>query len=148
MAHIWGKSDMKIRYKNDKCFKIIPENGTVYATGSKDGIMDRERSTFTVEELCVLPYYILEDSYDDNNKISAKAVCDRLDTFDENVGIDIAGAKIDMKNHLRMARLCDRALRDMETVMRKLEMICNKHYRKAKAIQKDLEEYYGGGKRR
>lgn len=133
----------KIGRKDGKSFKVIEENRTTYGTAPRRKMMDELCSILTEDELDVLPGFIVYDfySYIDNK---AQATCDDKDEFNEKIGMDVVAAKLDMKDHLRMAKNYDRALRIMNAAMRKLEDMCNKHWKKAMAIRKDLEEYYGG----
>lgn len=132
---------MKTITKDLKSFKIIPENKTTYGASFRKSLNDEVTSIMTDEELEVMPLYILEQDIFGCN--TAKATCDDKDEFNEEVGIGIVSAKLDMKNHLWMAKKYERALRDMNSAMRKLEDLCDKHLKKAKAIRKDLINYYG-----
>lgn len=133
----------KIGRKDGKSFKVIEENRTTYGTAPRRKMMDELCSILTEDELDVLPSFIVYDfySYIDNK---AQATCDDKDEFNEKIGMDVVAAKLDMKDHMRMAKNYDRALRVMNAAMRKLEDMCNKHMKKARAIRRDLEEYYGG----
>ncbi len=133
----------KIGRKDGKSFKVIEENRTTYGTSPRRKMMDELCSILTEDELDVLPSFIVYDfySYIDNK---AQATCDDKDEFNEKIGMDVVAAKLDMKDHMRMAKNYDRALRVMNAAMRKLEDMCNKHMKKARAIRRDLEEYYGG----
>ena len=129
----------------NKFFKIIPENKTVIGEGLKYSIEKEVKANFTREELYILPYDLkLDELVDDDNYVYSKAVCIEDDVFDKQKGIDIASEKLDLKNHLRMVRKYSRALRYMQSAMRKLEDLINKHLKKAYAIRNDLDKYYGG----
>lgn len=136
---------MKIVNKNKKAFKIIPENKTTYGVSFRKSLYDEVTSVMTDAELGVMPEYILDDSIFGYNM--ARATCREGDEFDEKIGMDVVAAKLDKKNHEWMARNYDHALRDMQSAMRKLEDLCNKHLRKARAIEKDLENHYGWRKK-
>lgn len=136
---------MKVVNKNKKVFKIIPENKTTYGASFRKSLYNEVTSVMTDAELDVMPEYILNDSIFGYNM--AQATCREGDEFDEKIGMDVVAAKLDKKNHEWMARNYDHALRDMQSAMRKLEDLCNKHLRKARAIEKDLEEHYGWRKK-
>lgn len=136
---------MKVVNKNKKVFKIIPENKTTYGASFRKSLYNEVTSVMTDAELGVMPEYILDDSIFGYNM--ARATCRDGDEFDEKIGMDVVAAKLDKKNHEWMARNYDHALRDMQSAMRKLEDLCNKHLKKARAIEKDLEEHYGWRKK-
>lgn len=136
---------MKIINKNKKAFKIIPENKTTYGASLRKSLYNEVTSVMTDAELDVMQDYILNDSIFGYN--IAQATCREGDEFDEKIGVDVVAAKLDKKNHEWMARNYDHALRDMQSAMRELEDLCNKHLRKARAIEKDLEEHYGWRKK-
>ena len=136
---------MKVVNKNKKVFKIIPENKTTYGVSFRKSLYNEVTSVMTDAELDVMPEYILNDSIFGYNM--AQATCREGDEFDEKIGMDVVAAKLDKKNHEWMARNYDHALRDMQSAMRKLEDLCNKHLKKARAIEKDLEEHYGWRKK-
>lgn len=148
MVHTQERKFMeKIKRVDGKFFKIIPENGTVIGKAKKRSINKESSAVFTDDEWEVLPYYIVLDNIDGNEYIYSKAICSEGDVFDKQRGIDIAAAKLDMKDHLHMARKYSRALRYMQSAMRKLEDLINKHLKKAYAIHKDINNYYCGGER-
>ena len=136
---------MKVVNKNKKVFKIIPENKTTYGVSFRKSLYNEVTSVMTDAELDVMPEYILNDSIFGYNM--AQATCREGDEFDEKIGMDVVAAKLDKKNHEWMAHNYDHALRDMQSAMRKLEDLCNKHLKKARAIEKDLENHYGWRKK-
>ena len=136
---------MKVVNNNKKVFKIIPENKTTYGASFRKSLYNEVTSVMTDAELDVMPEYIINDSIFGYNM--AQATCREGDEFDEKIGMDVVAAKLDKKNHEWMARNYDHALRDMQSAMRKLEDLCNKHLKKARAIEKDLEEHYGWRKK-
>lgn len=84
----------------------------------------------------------LDNGYDFDN-IKAVAYCDEDDEFDEKAGIDVCGAKLDLKNHRKLERLyrkiCDTL---MEVELIALHMM-EVHKHKAEAIEEDLRKTYG-----
>lgn len=133
---------MKKVTRDNKTFKIVPENKTVYGTGKKKDLSYEICSTFTKYEHEVLPsdLYIVPTS-----NIYSKAVCSEGDHFDEKIGIDISSAKLDLKNHEYAARKYDWVIKTMISAIKKLEDLSERHKKKAKAIRNDLERYYGEG---
>ena len=133
----------RVTREDGKSFKIIPENKTIYGTMNHRNMLDELTTVLTEEEADFLPSFIIFDT-GLLTLSNAKAVCEDADDFNEKVGMDVAAAKLDMKEHLRVAKKYDRMLRIMNRMMRKIEDLCNKHLKKAKAIQKDMDRYYRG----
>ena len=138
---------MKVIHRGDRVFKVIPDAGVVVGEAQQSSIFDELNDVCTFSEMNCIPINICMDSDEIGftykyNK--AKAKCDPRDKWSEKVGIDIVSAKLDMKEHLRKARKLERTLLTMNSALRKIEDILNKHLKKAKAIRKDLENYYGG----
>lgn len=130
-----------------KSFKIIPEHNIVVGEGVQTSLFDELSNVCTETELDFMPVSIVFDgiaSDGGENNNYAKTKCDPRDEWNEKTGIDVCSAKLDLKEHLRKARKLERALVLMNSVMRKMEDLCQKHKTKAKAIRKDLEDYYGG----
>lgn len=133
----------RVTRDDGKTFKIIPENKTIYGTSHRRSMLDELTTVLTDEEADFLPSFVVFECV--MKKLNtAKAVCREDDDFNEKIGMDIAAAKLDMKEHLRFARTYDRMLRIMNGTMRKIEDLCNKHMKKAKVIQKDMDRYYRG----
>ena len=132
--------------EDGKSFKIINENRTTYGKAPMRSMMKELRSVLNKKEIDILPSLIFFEAYSPGIN-TAKATCDENDEFDDRTGMDIVSAKLDMKDHLRMARKYDQTLRVMQSTMRKLEDLCNKHLKKARAIEKDLENHYGWRKK-
>lgn len=76
--------------------------------------------------------------------IKATAVCDPKDEFDEKIGMDVCSAKLEMKNHKKIARSYIRASEQLREAADRAEDLFNKHFDKMWAIRQDLKEYYGG----
>ena len=76
-------------------------------------------------------------------KLEAAAYCDERDTFDENVGMDVCAAKLDYKQHMKLAKRYDRAHRLLLETAHIVYGLCMKHYEKAQAIQDDMVKTYG-----
>ena len=140
---------VRFKEKPGKVFKVIPENNVVIGEGRQNNLFKELSDVCTNKEIECIPYYIYFDGlegkyFDEKKRNHTKAKCDPKDEWDEKIGIDIASAKLDLKEHLRKARKLEKTLVTMNSLMRKMEDICQKHQKKAKAIKKDLEDYYGG----
>ena len=130
-----------------KEYKVIPENLVVVGYALRKGIFDELVDVCTEKELDCMPWNIKFDGLDELHRptfATAKAKCDPRDAWDEKTGIDITSAKLDLKEHERKARKLEKTLVVMNSAMRKMEDLCQKHKQKAKAIKNDLENYYGG----
>ena len=133
---------MKRKFDGDKEFKIIPEAKIVQGVMKEKWVNKDLRtgikpiSRFIIEILAGE----LDNGYGD---VYATAYCDEHDEFDEKIGIDVCSAKLEMKNHLRLAKLYDRMHRALIEASMIVGGWCKMHTHKAKAIEKDLEEYHG-----
>lgn len=124
-----------------KMFKVIPEHNIVVGESRQTSLFDELANVCTRAELDCIPGSIVLDGEGVNH---AKTKCDPRDKWDDKTGLDVCSAKLDLKEHLRKAKKLDRLLVVMNAAMRKMEDSCQKHKSKAKAIRKDLEDYYGG----
>ena len=53
---------MKFVTKNQKVFKIVPENKTTYGASLRKSMKNEVSSVMTDDELDTLPWYIIEDN--------------------------------------------------------------------------------------
>lgn len=129
----------------DKFFKIIPEAKLVRGSTHRKYVLDNLNNLPIIERLVIHDamcssggkrLWPLED-------ITANAYCDENDSFDENVGVMVCAAKLDLKNHVKMVKDCERAIEVLNKCVRFLETTCQKHRRKAIAIEEDLANTYG-----
>ena len=129
-----------------KTFKVIPENKVVIGEMIAPAIWSEFFDVCTDDEIDCLPEFILKDPMSNGviSTVKAVAKCDPKDTWNEKVGIDVASAKLDMKEHKRKVRKCERLLKVLNSLTKKTEEICYKHRAKATAIEEDLRNYYGG----
>ena len=127
---------------DNKEFKIVPENNTVYGRSYEKDYIEEIFATFSLEECCLVPTYLYQM---EPKTYTSKAVCDSSDRFDPKIGVDICGAKLDMKSHEKFSKRCRRAIKEMENTIEKLKAIADRHDAKAKAIRDDYEKYYVGG---
>lgn len=138
------KTIQRITRKSVKNFKVIPENKIVVGEMLTNGLSDEFADICTENELDCVPEFIWGEGYIDEINIKAIAKCDPKDAWNEKVGIDVASAKLDMKEHKRRVRKCERLLKVLNSLTKKTEEICYKHRAKATAIEEDLKNYYGG----
>ena len=144
----------KISRKN-KTFKVIPENKTVICEMDKRNIFD--------ESLGGIPRdieYIIESAFrtlchndwdnwgfdDEIETITAKAICDEHDEYDEEKGMAVAASKTIKKQHLQLARKYDRAHMALMEAANITRDKCMEHLKKVQAIDDDLVNYYGRSK--
>ena len=124
-----------------KEFKIIPEAKLVQGKAVRKHISDN------IENLPYEEAFIIRvvDRFGDvkPNIVTANAYCDGNDTWDENTGVMVCAAKLDLRNHVKMVKDCERAIEILSKCIRHLEKMCQKHRRKAIAIEEDLVNTYG-----
>ena len=136
----------EVTFRN-KFFKIIPEAKRVIGwmvAKDEDNYKDLSGIKDEHRELLVHAMYPYCDWFT-GDAIKSIAVCDDRDTFDEKIGIDVCSAKLEKKNHLKMARKYDQAHRRLVESTQIAYAMCMYHYNKAKAIEEDLERTYGKG---
>lgn len=75
--------------------------------------------------------------------VEAVAKCEPDDKFDETTGIGVCAAKMELKNHLKLAKAYDRLHRVLVETAVIVGEYCIKHTEKANAIEDDLVKYYG-----
>lgn len=133
----------KVNIKN-KDFIVVPEGRVV------KGEMPEKRIDKDLK-MGIKPLYkkILKfaaneiDKGEDFRTISGVAYCDDNDEFNEDIGIDVCSAKLEMKNHRKLqklyGRICD-SLMEAELVATHLLMM---HKMKADAIEEDMKKTYG-----
>ena len=145
---------MKIVSTRDKEFKIIPEKKKVIGTMpikwiEKDihNVNSTQRSIISMGMSVLFPDILDWLSFWGlcEYKITATAVCDKRDEFDESKGIDICSAKLELKNHLKLAKAYDRLNRVLIETSNVVSRLCMKHALKADAIKQDLKRTYGAG---
>ena len=138
----------EVRHR-DKTFKIIPEADRVVGwMQEKNEITYKDYSGLRRDYIDILMeamYMGRDGNYKFNNeeeKIKALATCDPRDTFDEKTGMDICAAKLEWKNHNKMAKKYDSAHRKLIEAAQIAYGLCMKHYNKMKSIEDDLERTY------
>lgn len=125
-----------------KAYKILPERGVVKCMANKKTV---------TSELDNLPGALkgiihYADCYAGNgceayweNMYTTYAKCDKRDEFDMNKGIDLAGEKMDRKNHDFLAR----RYRRLKNIFVKCALFCSRrasyHEEKVDTIDADIE---------
>lgn len=137
----------KIQIKNKK-FKIIPEIKIIQGEMPRKWIdNDLKRGIKPIYKSII---YYLASSMTSNNifgnnikDISATAYCDDNDEFDEKVGIEVCSAKMELKNHLKLAKLYNRMHKILIATAITVGAMCAEHTEKAQAIEDDLCRTFG-----
>ena len=120
---------------------MIPENKIVVGEGLQTSVYDELNDICNQQEIACIPDKLFVDGRGINQ---AKSKCDPRDKWNQKTGVDVVSAKLDYKEHMRKARKLEKTLVTMNSLMRKMENVVQTHYKKAKAIRHDLENYYGG----
>lgn len=142
---------MKKLIIKDKLFKIIPEAKLVIGTTNKKYIEDdfnhgvrREESYIISDAANCLGIHSSFDWFkDDDTTVYANAYCDERDEWDEKRGMEVCSSKLDMKNHLRLAKQYSRIYRLLQETAATVYRLCKMHVNKAQAIEDDLVNHYG-----
>jgi len=135
-------------------FKIIPEAGIVQGEKEENWIgKDLKRGIKPVYKSIINEIAFAIDRTHTFNaygwpgeskpKIYATAYCDKNDEFDEKIGIEVCSAKLDLKNHRKLAKFYDRMHRILIETATIVGKMCIEHDQKAQAIEADLEKTYG-----
>ena len=139
----------KVRIK-DKKFKIIPEAKLVQGEMAEKGYERDLRIGIKPIYKSILRHAALYDvTFRRKNylnmpeEIHANAYCDENDTWDEKRGIEVCSAKLELKNHRKLAKMYDRVSRDLQEAALIAQSFCFHHEDKAQAIEDDLCRTYG-----
>ena len=133
----------KVNIKN-KDFIVVPEGRIVKGEMAERKVRDDIKMGIKplYRSLLKLVADELDNGYDFDN-IKAVAYCDEDDEFDEKAGIDVCGAKLDLKNHRKLERLYGKVCNTlMEVELIAIHMM-EVHKHKAEAIEEDLRKTYG-----
>lgn len=138
------KDFKEIKYRNKK-LKIIPKAKLVDGKMDFKGISkDLKRGYKPIyKKIIDDAMYYLYPNWEYFDAIHANAYCDEKDTFSEKVGIEVCSAKLDMKNHLKLAKAYDRLHRILIETAVIVGSLCMEHTEKAKAIEDDLCTFHG-----
>lgn len=133
----------------DKRFKIIPEARLVQGVMPEKGIFHDLKMGIKNKYRMLIREAV---SYGNNEKffsgcgtgfIHANAYCDKADTFDDKIGVEVCASKLELKNHRKLARWYNRAARDLQEASLIAQHFCIRHEEKAQAIEDDLCRHYG-----
>lgn len=137
---------MKRKSIQNKNFKIIPEAKLV------QGEMPEKLIAYDLtagikskyKDLILAASFEYEDDwFPYDNVITANAYCDEKDEWDEKVGTDVCAAKLELKNHQKLAKKYDRIARDLQEACLIAQSYCIRHEAKAMSIEDDLIQYHG-----
>jgi len=136
----------KVNVRN-KEFKVIPEARLVQGKMVEKGIENDLKAGIKDKYKRLIRNasrkYTIFDFLMRENNITANAYCDEKDEFDEKVGIDVCSEKLELKNHLKLARLYGKIAKDLSDAAMIANGFCTKHEAKAMAIEEDLVRMYG-----
>lgn len=132
-----------------KTFKIIPEAKLVqgemmekgYEKDLRIGIKPIYKSiiAFAIR----LDEYLRRHTFNEEKTIRANAYCDENDIWDEKRGLEVCSAKLELKNHRKLAKMYDRVSRDLQEAALIAQSFCFRHEDKAQAIEDDLCRTFG-----
>ena len=136
----------KLKIK-DKTFKVIPEarlvQGEMPTKGAEYRDLRRGYKPLCKRIIINCIRAVAPDMYHYDHITHANAYCDEKDTFDERTGIEVCSAKLEMKNHKKMAKAYMRLHNVLIETANIAYGLCMEHADKAKAIEEDLVEHYG-----
>ena len=75
--------------------------------------------------------------------LHANAYCDEKDEWNEKIGIEVCAAKLDLKNHKKLAKQYGRLYRLLFETIDVVTELIEYHTKKAEAIEDDLVRTYG-----
>lgn len=138
----------------NKSFKVIPEARLIQGemveksieNDLKAGIKEKYKKLIRFAGSnyeCAFNIMFINTARVAANAVVANAYCDEKDEFDEKVGIDVCSEKLELKNHLKLARLYRKIARDLSAAAMIANNFCTKHEAKAMAIEEDLVRMYG-----
>ena len=137
---------MKKIFIKDKFFKVIPEANLVMGEMPEKWIgRDVRRGIKPIYKAIIVALAQRISDYDvlDYPNICANAYCDKNDVFDEKIGIEVCSAKMEWKNHMKLAKLYDRMHRILIETAVIVGTWCAEHTKKAQSIEDDLVRTYG-----
>jgi len=138
----------KIKYR-DKLMIIIPETNLVKGTMRCKWIDKDLRGGYKpiykiiIDFVMGILYPNMDIPFNKDQVIEAYAYCDNKDTYDEKVGIEVCSAKLEMKNHIKLAKAYNRLCKVLTETADIAYQLCKKHVDKANAIEEDLARTYG-----
>ena len=126
---------------NKKSFKIIPERGVVVGEMPMKWVDDKDMKAGIKPLYKSIIRFLM--GCRDLDTVKAVAYLDPKDTWDEKTGIEVCASKLELKNHLRLARAYDRVHRTLVEISLVAAEYCIRHTKKAMAIEDDLVRTYG-----
>ena len=132
---------MELIQRGNRTFRVVPEARKVIGkkTTKTNPYVELMRIAKKTDDGLI--FNLLWD-YFCEKEVTSEAVCDPRDEWDWTKGIDIANAKLDLKDHMWMAKCYSAAYRRLMTLAAKMFNLCKHHMMKAEAIRDDLERTY------
>ena len=132
-----------------KAFKIIPEAKLVQGEMKEKGYEKDLKIGIKPIYKAIVAFTIRFDGYlrrhplNETKLIHANAYCDKNDIWDEKRGIEVCSAKLELKNHRKLAKMYDRVSRDLQEAALIAQSFCFHHEDKAQAIEDDMVRTWG-----
>ena len=132
-----------------KTFKIIPEaklvHGEMMEKGYEKDLRIGIKPIYKSIILVAIRFdkYLRRHTLNEEKTIHANAYCDEKDTWDEKRGLEVCSAKLELKNHRKLAKMYDRVSRDLQEAALIAQSFCFRHEDKAQAIEDDLCRTFG-----
>lgn len=76
-----------------------------------------------------------------NTDFKSIARCDKFDAFDEKIGKEIAGSKVDIKYHKAMAKKYGMIMGILDKAKDEINKLYNKHETEADNIEENIKKY-------
>ena len=142
-----GDPNFKIVKSHGKTFKIVPS--IKYVEGQmlgKDFLDDLKAGIkYDIKDLVAIAMAGTKNikGFFDTYVVKASAYCDEHDEWDEKIGMDVCAAKMELKNHLKLAKRYHKASDNLVEASHVADDLAIKHETKAMSIEEDLQKYYG-----
>lgn len=142
------KDTKKVKIKN-KEFIVIPEAKMIkgkmveknYENDLKIGIKPIYKGI--IRSAIILDFFSRKNNINKTEFVEATAYCGGNDEWDEKRGIEVCSAKMELKNHIRLAKLYNRISRILQEAAVIAQTFCIKHDKKAEAIEDDMVRTFG-----
>lgn len=130
-------------------YYVVPEKKTVIAKAEREFYEDTSDeiigkcSSSVVNSILMTDFPFMESIFEEKY-FTGTAICAEEDTFDENVGKDIAACKVDMKYHKTISHKYKLMIKHLLKMVDELKRLADRHDKKIANIQKDIERRYMG----
>lgn len=133
---------MELVKKNNREYKIIPENNVVICRTQKYSLT-KEWETEKKKVKEILKTAAFQNDISAEEYYISKAFCDGRDEFDEKKGIDIASEKADLQRHVAAMKYYVRMITSLSDAVDACDKLFRKHSDKAQVIYDDMVKTYG-----